>query len=117
MLITQVFAGIAGYLSGRIAARMSKRVPMLRRRIAAIPLIALLVFVLTMGANAVREALRYEGQCSGWQERGSHPCGFWEFVFQDWELGLFFSAIPILIGLYIGVVVFIRRLRKAAQRP
>ncbi|MEZ5653031.1 MAG: hypothetical protein R3E87_21060 [Burkholderiaceae bacterium] len=98
-------AVLAGLISGWATARLSQRVAVLRSKVAAVASISLAVFVSTMGTTFIGEALRYTGRCSGWQERGSHPCGFWTFVFQDWDMALLFGSLPMSIGIFFGATV------------
>jgi hypothetical protein len=106
MLFIFVVAFVAGLASSWLTARLSRYVTLLQNKVAAIPLIAILVFVMTMATNFILEAFRYQGACSGWQENGSHPCDFWEFVFQDWEMSLVFSLLPTLLGVVVGSLAF-----------
>ena len=74
------------------------------------PAAAALVACTIFGA----EALRYDGGCSGWGENGAHPCSRLEFVLQDWELALIFSALPTLVAIVLALYVSSRSRRRAA---
>lgn len=111
-LLIPVFCLGVGVAVGLLAARLARRMSALRAPLLRIPALAIAVVVIVQGASFGLEALRYDGGCSGWGERGSHPCTRLEFVLQDWELGLLFTAIPTLTATALALVAFSRSARR-----
>lgn len=97
---------LAGPAVGLAAALLARRYPALRAPVLRIPFIALSVTLLIHGVMFALEALRYSGGCSGWGERGSHPCTRLEFAFQDWDIAVLFSAFPTLVAIALAFVAF-----------
>lgn len=94
-----------GCAVGVAVSLLATRVRALQTSSIRIPAIALTVAVVVQAAMLGIEALRYNGACSGWGERGQHPCSRLEFVLQDWELSLIFSAIPTILAIALALFV------------
>jgi len=102
-----------GCAIGFAVARIAARVDALQSPAVRIPVTAVAVALLVPAAIFGLEALRYDGGCSGWGERGAHPCSLLEFVFQDWEMGLIFSAIPTVAAIALALYVSSRSGRRS----
>ena len=97
---------LAGLMAGECLGRLAQSYRALDRVSIAGPMILVLVFVVTEAFRIAVAVATYSGSCSGYRERGYHPCSLAEFVFQDWDFGIVLSLIPLLVGAGIGFLTF-----------